>query len=148
MNYTSEDDLLRAALFVAEKRLHHDGDALQCPHAVRDYLKVWAAQRTEEHFGVIWLNSLHQVLATEVLFHGTIDGAQVYPRALLRDGLNHNAAAALVFHNHPSGDSEPSAADRALTGKLKEALGMIDIRLLDHLVVGSTITSLAERGWM
>ena len=152
--YNPEDDLLlRAALKVAEKRLKYEGVSLESPQAVRDFLHLRIAaseqkERESELFGVIWLTTKHQVISTEVLFHGSIDSASVYPREVVKAGLKHNAAACIVFHNHPSGDSEPSQADRMLTVKLKEALALVDIRLLDHLVVGHKVTSLAELGWV
>ncbi len=94
-----------------------------------------------------WLDNRHHVIAVEKLFNGTIDGASVYPREVVRSALRHNAAAAVAAHNHPSGNLEPSAADRAITTRLREALALIDVRILDHIVVGAQqTTSMAERG--
>jgi len=91
----------------------------------------------------LWLDSQHQVLK---LFRGTVDGASVYPREVIKEGLACNAAAVIFAHNHPSGVTEPSQADVQITKRLQEALALVDIRLLDHLVVGSNVTSMAERG--
>lgn len=141
-----EQKVLRVALRVAEKRLNCYGPALTSPHEVRDYLRLWAAAHDHEAFGVIWLNSKHQILAVQELFQGSIDSASVYPRVVVKCALGHNAAAVVLFHNHPSGESEPSRADVFLTTRLKEALALVEVQVLDHLVVGATITSLAERG--
>jgi len=100
-----------------------------------------------EHFGVIWLNARHKLIRWEVLFTGTIDGASVYPRVAVKHALEHNAAAAIFAHNHPSGDPDPSECDRRITTRLQDALGLIDVRLIDHLIVGDDVTSMAERGW-
>ena len=102
-----------------------------------------------EVFGVLFLDNRHRLLAFEILFFGTLDGAEVYPREVARAALRHNAAAIIVAHNHPSGSSEPSAADRAVTLRLRDALALLEIRLLDHFVIGDgTPTSLAARGWV
>lgn len=146
MTYEDDDAVLRAALQIAERRLTYTGDILTSPALVRDYLRVWAARLTEEAFGVLWLTSTHELMTVEVLATGSIDEASVYPRVVVRAGIAHNAAACLVFHNHPSGNPEPSRGDIALTKRLKDALAMVDIRLLDHLVVGRSIVSLSEQG--
>ena len=94
----------------------------------------------------LWLDSQHQVLKSQELFRGTLDGASVYPREVIKEGLACNAAAIIFAHNHPSGVTEPSQADVQITKRLQEALQLVDIRLLDHLVVGSSVTSMAEQG--
>ena len=99
-----------------------------------------------EVFYALWLDSKHQVLKAQELFRGTVDGASVYPREVIKEGLSCNAAAVIFAHNHPSGVTEPSQADIQITKRLKEALALVDIRLLDHLVVGADVTSMAERG--
>ena len=99
-----------------------------------------------EHFASLWLTTRHRVISFEVLFVGTIDGAAVYPRVAVQSALRHNAAAVVFAHNHPSGDSEPSESDRKITRRLQQALELIDVRVLDHLVVGSDVTSMAENG--
>ncbi|WP_462380586.1 RadC family protein [Pseudomonas sp. Marseille-QA0892] len=123
--------------------------ALESPQAVRDYLKAQLRHEPHEVFGCLFLDSKHRVLAFEVLFRGTIDSASVYPRQVVKRALSHNAAALILTHNHPSGVSEPSQADRVLTQRLKDALGLIDVRVLDHFIVGDgEPLSMAELGWM
>ncbi len=103
--------------------------------------------RPQEIFCCLFLDTRHRVLAFEELFRGTLDGAAVYPREVVKKALAHNAAAVILAHNHPSGVAEPSRADEALTQRLKDALALVDIQVLDHLVVGDgDITSFAERG--
>ncbi|MCY1425563.1 hypothetical protein D9M71_413530 [compost metagenome] len=100
-------------------------------------------------FACLFLDTRHRVLAFEVLFHGSIDGASVYPRQVVKRALAHNAAALILTHNHPSGVAEPSQADRLLTQRLKDALALVDVRVLDHFIVGDgEPLSMAERGWM
>ncbi len=128
------------------ERLHRDS-AMESPQAVRDYLKAQLRHERHEVFACLFLDAKHRALAFEVLFHGTIDNASVHPRQVVRRALAHNAAALIVTHNHPSGIAEPSQADRKLTARLKEALALIDVRLLDHFIVGDgEPLSLAERG--
>lgn len=123
--------------------------ALESPQAVRDYLKARLRHEPHEMFGCLFLDSRHRVLAFEILFHGTIDGASVYPRQVVKRALAHNAAALILTHNHPSGVAEPSQADRQLTLRLKDALALIDVRVLDHFIVGDgEPLSMAEHGWM
>ena len=99
-----------------------------------------------EQFGAIFLDNRHRVITFEILFSGTIDGASVYPREVVKRALQLNAAAVIFSHNHPSGDTTPSDADKRITDRLKEALGLVDVRVLDHFVVGQDCTSFAERG--
>jgi len=111
------------------------------------FLQQRLGGRRQEIFAVMFLNSRHQLLMFEELFAGSVDRAHVYPRELLRRALGHNAAAVVLAHNHPSGNPEPSASDVALTKRLKQLLGEIDVRLLDHIIVGRGLTlSLASRG--
>lgn len=122
---------------------------LTSPVQTREYLRVRFAGLEHETFIGLFLDSQHRVIATEELARGTIDGAAVYPREVVKRTLQLNAAAAIFAHNHPSGVAEPSAADRALTDRLKQALGTVDVRVLDHFVVGATnVISFAERGWI
>lgn len=114
---------------------------------VKDYLRSMLRHRQSEVFVGLFLDSQHQLIACDELFQGTIDGASVYPREVVKHALRHNAAAMIFAHNHPSGIAEPSDADRAITLRLKEALNLVDIRTLDHLVVGDdNVVSFAERG--
>ncbi len=123
------------------------GQALTSPADTRDYLRAILRDRRQEAFCCLYLDTRHRVLKFEELFQGTLDGAAVYPREVVKSALAHNAAAVILAHNHPSGVAEPSRADEALTQRLKEALALVDIRVLDHLVVGEgDITSFAERG--
>jgi len=123
--------------------------ALESPQQVRDYLKARLRHEPHEIFGCLFLDTRHRVLAFEALFHGTIDGASVYPRQVVKRALAHNAAAVILTHNHPSGIAEPSQADRLLTTRLKDALALVDVRVLDHFIVGDgEPLSMAEHGWL
>ncbi|AXQ31034.1 JAB domain-containing protein [Solimonas sp. K1W22B-7] len=123
--------------------------ALTSPQGARDYLVARLRDLDREVFGALFLDAQHQVLAFEELARGTLDSAAVYPREVLKAALRHNAAAVIFAHNHPSGVTEPSAADRTLTDRLKAALAQIDIRVLDHFVIGEgKPASFAERGWL
>lgn len=114
--------------------------------ATRDYLRARFRFCEHEVFSVLYLTNQHHLLHMEELFTGTIDGAAVYPREVVKRCLQHNAAAVIFAHNHPSGIAEPSQADIAITGKLRSALGTIEVRVLDHLVIGAdTVVSMAER---
>lgn len=143
---------LQAVLEMARRhlaeRLQRDS-ALESPQAVRDYLKACLRHEPHEVFACLFLDAKHRVLAFEVLFHGSIDGASVYPRQVVKRALAHNAAALILTHNHPSGVAEPSKADRVLTRRLKEALELVDVRVLDHFIVGDgEPLSMAEYGWL
>ncbi|WP_282286990.1 RadC family protein [Pseudomonas sp. PS02302] len=123
--------------------------ALESPQQVRDYLKARLRHEPHEIFACLFLDTRHRVLAFEALFHGTIDGASVYPRQVVKRALAHNAAAVILTHNHPSGIAEPSQADRLLTTRLKDALALVDVRVLDHFIVGDgEPLSMAEYGWL
>lgn len=129
--------------------LHQPGQALASPEETRAFLRLKLRRRKAEVFGAIFLDNRHRVLGVEELFHGTIDGTSVHPRVVVQRALELNAGATIVFHNHPSGEPEPSQADRSLTRRLQEALALVDVRVLDHVVVGSQGTvSFAERGWL
>lgn len=122
-------------------------DTIANPGDTRQYLKSQLRDKPYEVFAALFLDNRHQIIKYEELFRGTIDGASVYPREVVKKALEHNAAALIVAHNHPSGVAEPSSADERITVKLKEALGLVDIRLLDHFIIGDAeIVSLAERG--
>lgn len=123
--------------------------ALESPQAVRDFLKAKLRHELHEVFACLFLDTKHRVLAFEVLFYGTIDGASVYPRQVVKRALANNAAALILTHNHPSGIAEPSQADKILTERLKEALALVDVRVLDHFIVGDgEPLSMVENGWM
>ena len=117
------------------------------PRAVRDYLAIHYAGQEREVFGVMFLDNRHRLIAVEEMFLGTVDGASVHPREVVKRALKLNAAAVILAHNHPSGVAEPSQADELITVRIRDALALVDIRVLDHLIVGCiTVTSLAERG--
>jgi len=122
-------------------------NALTSPQAVRDYLRLALGGRQHEVFIALFLDAQHRVLVTEELFRGTLTQTSVYPREIVKEALKANAAAVIFAHNHPSGVAEPSQADELLTRQLKEALGMVDVRVLDHFIVAGRATlSFAERG--
>ncbi|MEY8877718.1 MAG: DNA repair protein RadC [Leptothrix sp. (in: b-proteobacteria)] len=117
------------------------------PQAVRDYLRLQLGRLDHEVFAVLFLDAQHRLIAYEPLFRGTLSQTSVYPREVLKRALAHNAAALILAHNHPSGVAEPSRADEYLTQSLKAALALVDVRVLDHFVVGQAeVVSFAERG--
>ena len=122
------------------------GMLLNSPTSVKDYLRLQLARYEHEVFGVLWLDNRHRVLSFEELFRGTIDGASVYPREVVKSALRHNAAACILYHNHPSGVADPSRSDETITDRLKKALELVDVRTLDHLVIGEQAYSFAEHG--
>ncbi len=122
------------------------GDALCSPDDTRRYLSAALRGYPHEVFACLFLDNRNRVLTFEKLFRGTIDGASVYPREVVRRAIDINAAAVILAHNHPSGIAEPSAADRQITQRLKDALALIDVRVLDHMVIGDEVVSFAERG--
>ncbi len=125
------------------------GDALTDPASAGRYFAQRLRPHPHEVFAALFMDTRHRALAFEELFRGTIDGAEVHPREVVRRALAHNAAAVIVGHNHPSGNPEPSAADRAVTAQLKQSLALVDVRLLDHFVIGDGApVSLAARGWV
>jgi DNA repair protein RadC len=143
----SDAEIVREALRILDKQLRTTDEVyLTSPSTVRDFLRLQLAERESEVFCVLFLTNRHRVIAFEELFRGTIDGATVHPREVVKEVLRHNAAAVILAHNHPSGAAEPSRADEAITRRLTEALALVDVRVLDHLIVGETITSFAERG--
>jgi DNA repair protein RadC len=117
------------------------------PQAVYDYLTIQLRGLQQEVFMVLYLDSQNQLIKDEVLFYGTINAASVYPREVVKAALRNNAAALILAHNHPSGVAEPSQADKLITTKLQQALALIDINVLDHIIVGGeNCVSFAERG--
>ena len=145
----SAQQTIREALILLERQLREPGASFTSSHAVRDWLRLHLAPLEREALSVLWLDNQHRLLAHDTLFLGTINTITVHPREVVKSGLKHNAAAAVLAHNHPSGEAEPSEADRKITERLKQALDLVDIRLLDHLVVGGIdIISFSERGWL
>ena len=137
-------DIIKSKWCVAEEH-----ESFVSPLAARDYLNLFFADKHDrEYFVVVFLTSKHDLIATEVLFAGTIDGAAVYPREVVKAALRHNCAAVILAHNHPSGAEEASQSDRHITARIDEAMKLIDVRLLDHVIVapsGRTM-SFAEQG--
>ena len=122
-------------------------DLLTNPDVTKRYLQVMLAQKEQEVFSCVFLDNQHRVISYDEMFYGTIDGASVHPREVAKRALKHNAAALILAHNHPSGVAEPSQADIQITSRLKEALSLVDVRVIDHIVIaGHQTISLAERG--
>lgn len=140
--------IIKQANTIMERKMRGYDVTLRAPDQTRRYLRNKIGDLPHEVFGALWLNNRHQVIEFEELFKGTIDGAAVYPREVVKAALGYNAAAVIFTHNHPSGNPEPSQADITLTRRLKEALGLVDVRVLDHVIVGPGLDmiSLAERG--
>ena len=141
---------LQAALEISRRQLTESlrsGPLLGSPRATRDFLNARLRDLEHEVFCCLYLDKRHRLIHFEELFRGTIDGASVHPREIVKLALQHNSAAVIVAHNHPSGIPEPSQADEIITQRVKEALALVDIRLLDHIIVGDGVSaSLAERG--
>ncbi|MEO7775763.1 MAG: DNA repair protein RadC [Steroidobacteraceae bacterium] len=142
--------VLQASLELARRHYCEElksGPALQAPQATRAFLIAQLRDRPHEMFCCLHLDNRHRLIAFEELFRGTIDGASVHPREVVKQALARNAAAVILAHNHPSGVAEPSQADELITARLKDALALVDIRVLDHLIVGDgCCVSFAERG--
>ena len=146
LNRTEKDAVIKLALSVLADR-HRAGRALSSPEQTRDFLRLKLVDRKHEVFGALFLDNRHRVIRVAEMFQGTIDGASVHPRVVAQRALELNAAAVVFFHNHPSGVAEPSHADEAITRRLREALALVDVRVLDHFVVAAgESVSFAERG--
>lgn len=142
----SEDQIIAQALRILDTRLR-EGPVLSAPNAVRDYLRLRLQDLEHEVFVCVFVDAQHRVITADELFRGTLTQTSVYPREVVKHALRHNAAAVIFAHNHPSGVAEPSRADEALTQALKQALVLVDVRVLDHFVVaGAGAVSFAERG--
>lgn len=140
------DEVISAAGIALARRVRR-GTAFTSPPLTRDYLRVKLGALEHEVFAVLFLDNRHRLIEYVELFRGTIDGASVHPREVVKEALTRNAAAVIFAHNHPSGVAEPSHADELITRRLKDALALIEIRVLDHLIVAAEeITSFAERG--
>ncbi|WP_431819435.1 JAB domain-containing protein [Burkholderia sp. F1] len=131
-----EQDVINHAISLLERRIFQRGDSLEDPGAVSQFLRLKLASCKHEAFAMIFVDSQHRVIAFEELFKGTIDSTTVHARVVIQRALHYNAAVAFLAHNHPSGKTEPSAADRLLTNSLKALLAHIDVRVLDHFIVG------------
>ena len=141
--------LLQAALEMARRHFAEQLDRVDCltsPVQTRRYLSARLRDRDHEIFACLMLDNRNRVIALREMFRGTIDGASVYPREVVKQALADNAAAVILAHNHPSGVCEPSQADIRITERLREALALVDIRVLDHVIIGDEVTCLADRG--
>lgn len=141
---------LQAVLEMGRRHLRENlarGDALSNPDETRAYVTARLRGHAHEVFACLFLDNRHRIISFDELFHGTIDGTSVHPREVVKRALSHNAAAVILAHNHPSGVAEPSTADELITRSLKDALALVDIRVLDHLIIGDgQAVSFAERG--
>jgi len=143
----TDNDIIEQAKKLISSRLLLSSKPITSPSETKDFLEIHIGGLEHETFTVIFLDNRHLIITFEHMFRGTIDGASVYPREVVKEALKHNAAAVILAHNHPSGDPEPSAADRNITRRLKDALTLVDVRGLDHFVFGtSDVVSFAERG--
>ena len=141
-----DDAIVARAVEILKRRMLAAGSALTSPGAVRDYLRL-SLQREHEVFACIWVDAQHRVIKAEELFRGTLTQTSVYPREVVKAALTANAAAVIFAHNHPSGVAQPSQADELLTRNLKDALALVDVKVLDHFIVaGEHVLSFAERG--
>ncbi|MFM2482828.1 DNA repair protein RadC [Celerinatantimonas sp. YJH-8] len=142
------DRVLEAAAEILAERSTTQSDALCNTKATKAFVACKLHGYEREVFAVLLLDNQHRLIEFKELFLGTIDAASVYPREVVKAVLAVNAAAVIFTHNHPSGEPEPSQADKNITTRLKDALGLIDVRVLDHIVVGDTCVSFAERGYL
>ena len=139
--------IIKRALKILESRMTYESDIFTSPGDTKNYLRLKLGSQEREIFAVLYLNNRNQLISYEELFLGTIDGASIHVREIVKLGLALNAAAIICAHNHPSGVCEPSHADEVITHRIKEACSLMDIKLLDHLIVSATdAVSLAERG--
>ena len=148
MNFNRQElDLIARAIAIFEDRARYNPVPLASPAAVTDYLRLRVGGLEHEVFGVLWLDAQNRLIEAEELFRGTLTQTSVYPREVVKVALARNAGAAILYHNHPSGIAEPSRADEALTTSLKQALSLVDVRVLDHFVItADKAMSFAERG--
>lgn len=143
----TDDELIAQALSILKSRLRKSDRCIKHPADAANYLSLQFAGLEHESFRVMFLDNRHGVIAFEELFRGTIDTTTVYPREIVKAALHFNAAAVILTHNHPSGNSQPSEADKLITRRVTDALGLIDIRVLDHIVIGGADTySFARHG--
>ncbi|MCW4216772.1 MAG: DNA repair protein RadC [Candidatus Thiodiazotropha lotti] len=146
LNPAEQNQVINLALNILTER-HLPGQALTSPKESVEYLRLRFSEYKNEVFCALFLDNRHRILGFEELFFGTINGASVHPRVVVQRCMEINAAAVIFAHNHPSGVSEPSHADKAITNRLKDALEILDVRMLDHIVVGiEGVTSFAETG--
>lgn len=143
---TNQESTIREAIGILETRLRK-AETFTDPSSVKQFCQLHVASEKDEYFCCMFLDNKHRLITFERLFRGTVNGASVYPRVVVRRALELNAAAIIFTHNHPSGDTTPSRNDIAITKRLKEALDLVDVRVLDHLIVGTEgASSMAEAG--
>lgn len=141
-----DSEVINAAGAAVRRKLRR-GVAFDSPAAARKYLPAMLGTREHEVFCIAHLDARHRLIAFEELFRGTVDGAAVHPREVVKSALRHNSAALVLVHNHPSGNPDPSSADESITRRLVQALGLLDIRVLDHCIVaGDSVTCFSEKG--
>ncbi|MEZ8082795.1 JAB domain-containing protein [Enterovibrio norvegicus] len=143
-----EKKMVKTAISIVEKVFNRKSfDALSSPDVVKDYLKLKLSNKSIECFGVFYLDNQNRVIDNEIISKGTIDKAQVYPREVVKSVLAMNCNAVIFYHNHPSGIAEPSAADKYITNRCADALSLVDVRTLDHMIIGENdVYSFAEHG--
>jgi len=147
MDTISEGEVVAKALQIIKNRLAEPGAVMSSPQVVKDYLTIKLAELEHEVFFTLWLDVQHRVIQFGSMFRGTLSQTSVYPREVVKEALRINAGAVIFAHNHPSGMPEPSRADEMLTKTLQEALALVDVKVLDHIIVGGTTTvSFAEKG--
>lgn len=142
---TAADVLARAQGLISQ-RFRKGSPVLTEPARTFDFLRLHLGAREYEVFGALYLDARHRLIAVEHLFRGTVSGSAVHPREVIKQTLHHNASALVAFHNHPSGAATPSQADEIITNRLKQALALIEVRLLDHIIVADPMFSFAESG--
>ena len=141
----SSDEIIVAARSAVNRRFRR-GKAISSPAESQDFLKLRLAPLEHEVFAILWLDNRHRFIQYDELFRGTIDGSSVHPREVVKSALQHNAASCILAHNHPSGVSTASNADRAITRRLVDALALVDVRVLDHIIVAEDCLSFAQSG--
>lgn len=146
LKYKSKEEVIAAAASFISENLKESRLEMNYSRKVKDYFMCRLHNLEHEEFHVMYLDSQHRMISCDMEFKGTIDGASVYPREIVKSALKHNAAAVILCHNHPSGISVESSADIQITKMLKRALELIDVRVLDHLIVGNDVMSFAEKG--
>jgi DNA repair protein RadC len=147
MQYATKEEIISCAISLLDNQIR-ESDVLCSPKQTREFLTLQLAGELAEVFCVLFLDNRHRVISFDRMFNGTIDGASVYPREVVRSAIKHNASAVIFAHNHPSGVAEPSSADEKITKRLTDAFALIDVRVLDHFIVGEEVVSMAERGLM
>lgn len=149
MQYQTHQRIIQIALTLLEKQMKQKPIGFNSTVETLQYLRLQLEQLKREVFMVLYLDNQHRLIASEVSSQGTINATSVYPREIVKAALTHNAAAVILAHNHPSGVAEPSHADRTVTERLTKALSLVDVRVLDHVVIGhGESISFAERGWL